>query len=164
MDLSASAARQQLKAMFRTCEFYESYADYHDVMNRTEELLSGLVQHVCGTHETTYHTQSGKEYKINWARPWGRIKMIPALEEACGEKFPPSEELHTVETGEFLKRMLAKMGVECAPPQTNSRMIDKLVGEFIEDKCINPTFITVSLSLICAAQGLICLYRKLPQL
>lgn len=26
--------------------------------------------------------------------------------------------------------------------QTNARMIDKLVGEFIESVCINPTFIT----------------------
>lgn len=54
--------------------------------------------------------------------------MIPALEEACGEKFPPSDQLHTAETGEFLKRMLAKTNVECSEPRTNARMIDKLVG------------------------------------
>ena len=68
--------------------------------------------------------------------------MIPALEEACGEKFPPGNKLHTEESNKFLKRILEKMNVECTPPQTNARMLDKLVGEFIEEKCINPTFIT----------------------
>ena len=67
--------------------------------------------------------------------------MIPALEEACGEKFPPGDQLHTVETGKFLERMLAKTKVECTPPRTNARMLDKLVGEFIEEKCVDPTFI-----------------------
>ena len=50
--------------------------------------------------------------------------------------------MHTDEFNEFLKRMLKKTGVECTPPLTNARMLDCLVGEFIEEKCINPTFIT----------------------
>jgi len=33
------------------------------------------------------------------------------------------------------------MKVDCPPPLTNARMIDKLVGEFIEETCISPTFI-----------------------
>jgi lysyl-tRNA synthetase class 2 len=57
--------------------------------------------------------------------------MIPALEDACGEKFPPGMELHTEEAGAFLKSVLKKMNVECSPPLTNARMLDKLVGEFI---------------------------------
>ena len=60
--------------------------------------------------------------------------MIPALEEACGEKFPPGIELHTEETSKFLKSVLKKMKVECSPPLTNARMLDKLVGEFIVSK------------------------------
>jgi hypothetical protein len=57
--------------------------------------------------------------------------MIPALEEACGVKFPPGPELHTAETGEFLKELLKKMKLEMTPPYTNARMLDYLVGEFI---------------------------------
>ena len=127
---------------FTTCEFYWAYADVYDVMDLTEELVSGLVKHVTGGYETKFHTQTGEEYSVNWAAPWKRIEMIPALEEATGEKFPPGTELHTKETNEFLKRVLKKVNVECTPPQTNARMLDKLVGEFIEETCINPTFIT----------------------
>lgn len=100
-------------------------------METTEDLVSGLVKHVTGSHETTFTTQHGETYQVNWAKPWKRIEMIPALEEACGEKFPPGETLHSQETNDFLKRMLKKTGVECPPPLTNARMLDKLVGEFI---------------------------------
>ncbi|KAL4922270.1 hypothetical protein BDW62DRAFT_172167 [Aspergillus aurantiobrunneus] len=127
---------------FTTCEFYWAYADFYDVMDLTEELVSGLVKHITGGYETTFHTQSGEEYHVNWKAPWRRVEMIPALEKATGEKFPPGDQLHTPETGEFLKKLLKKTGVECSPPLTNARMLDKLVGEFIEETCVNPTFIT----------------------
>jgi lysyl-tRNA synthetase class 2 len=119
-----------------------AYADVYDIMDMTEELVSGLVKHVTGGTTTKFHTQHGEEYEVNWKAPWRRVEMIPALEEATGEKFPPGEQLHTKETNDFLKSVLKKMKVDCSPPLTNARMLDKLVGEFIEETCVNPTFIT----------------------
>ena len=127
---------------FTSCEFYEAYADVYDVMERTEDLVSGLVKHVTGSCQTTFHALNGEVYNVNWEKPWKRVDMMTTLEEECGEKFPAGEELHTDETNAFLKRLLQKLNIECAPPETNARMLDKLVGEFIEEKCINPTFIT----------------------
>lgn len=127
---------------FTSCEYYEAFADVYDVMERTEELVEGMVKSVCGTLQTKFTTQTGETYEVNWARPWKRVEMMPALEAACGEPFPPGDQLHTEETNVFLRRILAKMKVECTPPLTNARMLDKLVGEFIEETCINPTFIT----------------------
>ncbi|CZT43341.1 probable lysine-tRNA ligase [Rhynchosporium secalis] len=127
---------------FTTCEFYMAYADVYDIMDMTEVLVSGLVKHITGGTTTKYHSQSGEEFEVNWAAPWKRVEMIPALEEACGEKFPPGDQLHTQETNDFFRHILKKMKVDCSPPLTNARMLDKLVGEFIEETCINPTFIT----------------------
>ncbi|KAL2888417.1 lysyl-trna synthetase [Ceratocystis lukuohia] len=126
---------------FTTIEYYQAYADFHDVMETTEELVSSLVFALKGSYETEFTNQHGQSYKINWARPWRRVDMIPALEEATGEKFPPADELHTAESLEFLKGVLKKMKLECSPPLTSARIIDKLVGEYIENTCINPTFI-----------------------
>ncbi|KIW08897.1 lysine-tRNA ligase [Verruconis gallopava] len=126
---------------FTTCEFYWAYADYEDVLKLTEDMISSLVKEVTGGYITEFTTQGGEKYTVNWEAPWRRVDMIPALEEACGEKFPPGDQLHTEETNAFLRRILAKTKVECSPPLTNARMIDKLVGEFIEETCINPTFI-----------------------
>lgn len=127
---------------FTTCEFYEAYADVYDVMNRTEELVSGMVKHVTGSHQTIFHTKDGEEYKVDWSAPWKRIDMISELERITGSKFPSGDQLHTQETNQFFKDLLKKQGIDCPPPLTNARMLDRLVGEYIEEQCINPTFIT----------------------
>lgn len=114
-----------------------AYADVHDLMEMTEELVSGLVKHIHGSYKTVFHNIKGEKIEINWEAPWRKIDMIPALEEAVGESFPPADQLHTPETGEFLKRALAKTKVECNPPLTNARMIDALVGEFLESQCVS---------------------------
>ncbi|KAH8903166.1 lysyl-tRNA synthetase [Coniochaeta sp. PMI_546] len=126
---------------FTSCEFYAAYWDVYDVMNITEELVSGIVKHLTGGYKTKFTNQHGETYDVNWEAPWKRIEMIPELERISGEKFPPYDEMHTEATGEFLKGILKKMNVECPPPLTNARMLDRLVGEFIEEQCINPTFI-----------------------
>ncbi|KAK2049886.1 lysyl-tRNA synthetase [Colletotrichum somersetense] len=126
---------------FTTCEFYQAFADVYDIMDLTEELVSGLVKHVTGGYKTKFHTQHGEVYEVNWEKPWKRFEMIPELEKATGEKFPPADQLHTAETNEFLQKVLKKMKLECSPPLTNARMIDKLVGEYIEEQCVNPSFI-----------------------
>lgn len=118
-----------------------AYADMYDLMGMAEELVSGMVKHVHGSYKTLYHTAKGEEVEINWEAPWRRIDMIPTLEECTGEKFPPSTELHTAETGEFFKKVLEKTGVECNPPLTNARMLDALVGHFLEDQCVSDIYV-----------------------
>jgi lysyl-tRNA synthetase class 2 len=126
---------------FTTLEFYWAFADVFDLMDMTEEMVSELVKSVTGSYETKFHAQNGTEFTINWKAPWPRIDMIPALEAATGAKFPPPDTFHTDEAAQFLEGLLDKLKIVCTPPRTASRMIDKLVGEFIESKCINPTFI-----------------------
>ena len=46
----------------------------HDVLQMTEEMVTEIVQNVCGSLQTVYHTQSGEEYKVSWERPWARIE------------------------------------------------------------------------------------------
>jgi lysyl-tRNA synthetase, class II len=126
---------------FTTCEFYWAYADMYDVLDLTEDMVSGLVKSVTGGYKTKLTTQSGEVYDVNWEKPWRRVEMIPTLEKELGVKFPPGEELHTDETNKFLQKILKEKNIECSPPLTNARMLDKLVGEYIEETCINPTFI-----------------------
>ena len=49
--------------------------------------------------------------------------------------------LESEETRQYLIKELAARGVECTPPHTTARMIDELVAEYLESKCMNPTFI-----------------------
>ncbi|CAI5014593.1 CRE_HP_G0086830.mRNA.1.CDS.1 [Saccharomyces cerevisiae] len=128
---------------FTTCEFYQAYADVYDLMDMTELMFSEMVKEITGSYIIKYHpdpADPAKELELNFSRPWKRINMIEELEKVFNVKFPSGDQLHTAETGEFLKKVLADNKLECPPPLTNARMLDKLVGE-LEDTCINPTFI-----------------------
>ncbi|KAK9375873.1 uncharacterized protein V1513DRAFT_441115 [Lipomyces chichibuensis] len=130
---------------FTTCEFYEAYADFYDLMETTEILFSEMVKEITGDYKIKYQPSGpdeGETLEIDFSRPWKRLDMIGTLEEKLNVKFPPGDQLQTFETGEFLKGLLDKHNIVCSPPLTNARMLDKLVGEYIEVSCINPTFIT----------------------
>ncbi|KAL8418214.1 hypothetical protein RB594_001719 [Gaeumannomyces avenae] len=126
---------------FTTIETYAAYYDMYDVMDYTEELVSGLVKELTGGYKTTYTLQTGEKLEVNWERPWKRVKIMPQLEKLTGKKFPPYDELHTDETNAFLQALLKEKNIECTPPLTNARMLDKLIGEYLEEACINPTFL-----------------------
>ncbi|KAK4516240.1 uncharacterized protein ATC70_011210 [Mucor velutinosus] len=129
---------------FTTCEFYMAYADMYDLMDMTEELISGMVMKLFGKYQIQYHPQGpeGPAMDIDFTPPFKRIDMIETLEEKLDCKFPPGDQLHTAETNKFLSDLLAKHEIDCSEPRTNARMLDKLVGEYLENTCVSPTFIT----------------------
>ncbi|XP_053668632.1 lysine--tRNA ligase [Anopheles marshallii] len=128
---------------FTTCEFYMAYADYNDIIEITQSLLSGMVKAIHGSFKIKYHPDGpeGQEYEIDFTPPFKRISMISSLEEILKVQFPAADELHTPEAARFLDALCVKHDVECKPPRTAARLLDKLVGEFLEEMCINPTFI-----------------------
>ncbi|PPQ70011.1 hypothetical protein CVT25_006091 [Psilocybe cyanescens] len=133
---------------FTICEFYMAYADMTDLMEITEAMLEGMVKALTGGKTTiTYHPDGNKDQEgsrelvLDFKRPWKRYDMITTLEEKLGVTFPPGDQLHTEETNAFLRALCVKHNVDCSEPRTNARMLDKLVGEFIEPLCVSPSFI-----------------------
>lgn len=130
---------------FSICEFYMAYADVYDLMEMTEQMFSGMVKAITGSYKIKYHPE-GKgeglpEYDLDFSPPWKRFDMIEELESKLNVKFPPGEELASPSTQKFLSDLCIKHNVDCSEPRTNARLIDKLVGEFIESQCINPSFV-----------------------
>ena len=67
--------------------------------------------------------------------------MMKGLEDILGIELPRGDALATEEAREFFDKLCKEKGVDCANPRTTSRLIDKLVGHFIEINCKNPTFL-----------------------
>jgi len=77
---------------FTMLELYQAYADYHDMMAITEELVAHVAQELLGTTTVTFE---GRE--LDFAPPWRRASMTDLVEEIAGVRVDvrmPIEELH----------------------------------------------------------------------
>lgn len=130
---------------FTSCEFYMAYADVNDLMDMTEELLSGMVEEVNGSTRITYNPkkreQSVDPADIDFARPFKRFHILQELSRVLGTELT-GENIETEEIMEVMLKACEANSITVDEPKTTSRVLDKLVGHFIEPLCINPTFIT----------------------
>ncbi len=130
---------------FTLFEFYWAYCDYEDLMKFTELMLSELVRTITGGYVIKHHPE-GKEHPenvidINFEPPFKRISILKGIEDKIGVKLPRGKELASESTREMLDKLCVEKGVECTPPRSIARLIDKLAGEYVEVDCKDPTFL-----------------------
>jgi len=114
---------------FTMLEFYEAYKDYHDMMEMTEELLTGLVRELFGREEIPFGEQT-----ISFARPYRRMKFVEACATHSG--LAPSR----FEDRKGLIEFAATVAPEKAP-STYGKALDIIFDRFVKDKIVQPTFI-----------------------
>ena len=115
---------------FTMLEFYEAYADYQDVMRRTENMLAFVAQRVKGTLQFQW-----QGHNIDLTPPWQRITMRDAILEAWDidyTAFPDAESLSTE---------MKRNKIDHDPKLPWGKLVDKLVSQFVEPNLIQPTFL-----------------------
>lgn len=119
---------------FTSCEFYQAYADYEDLMDTTEQLLGGMVEQL---ELQPWHG----DRSLDFTNPFSRIEFLPSLESATGVSFPSPSELDSQDSLKFLLSLCEKQGVEVGSVITVPRLLDKLMGKLVEPELVQPTFL-----------------------
>lgn len=114
---------------FTMLELYYAYADYRDVMELTETMVSDVVQAVAGTTRFEYDGRT-----VDLATPWRRVAWADAFREATG--------LDPKDAGEDELRAAAKAaGREDADALSRVQLLDSLFSSKVEAGILDPTFV-----------------------
>lgn len=116
---------------FTSVEIYQAFADYRDMMDLTEEVVVKTAEKVLGTTTINYEGTT-----IELASPWKRMSMIEAVKEYSGKDFTSVTDL------EEARAIAKELNVAVEPSFGIGKIINACFEEYVEDKLIQPTFIT----------------------
>ncbi|MDT7043521.1 lysine--tRNA ligase [Candidatus Nitronereus thalassa] len=116
---------------FTMLEFYQAYADYHDLMVLTEQLLGKLAQDICGTMTLEYQGQT-----IDFSPPWRRLPYFEAILEF--NQF----DRRVLESRETAADAAKTLNLDIPKDATLIGILNIIFEETVESKLTQPTFIT----------------------
>ena len=119
---------------FTTVELYQAYADFHDMMDIAEGILSGAAQEILGTYQVQW---MGEE--IDLTPGWRRLTMVDAVKEYVGVDFG------AVTDNAEAVALAKSVGVELsdAAEKTWGNALYAVFDQKVEEHLIQPTFITM---------------------
>ncbi len=119
---------------FTTVELYQAYADFHDMMDIAEGIISGAAKEIHGTYEVEWMGE-----KIDLTPGWRRLTMVDAVKEYAGIDFG------AITDNEEAVKAAEAIGVELAETadRTWGNALYACFDQRVEEKLIQPTFITM---------------------
>ena len=125
---------------FTACEFYMAGADYYKLIDMSQELFVELLTKIKGSLKIEWMNQ-----EIDFTPPFKQIDMMEELQNEIRKKLDDENfilpNLNDENAAEEYLNLHNLLNVKPEQPFTLNRLVDNLVGEFVEPKCIQPTFL-----------------------
>ncbi len=115
---------------FTSIELYKAYADYHDMMALTEDIIAGAVQLLHGKTKIAYGDR-----EIDFTAPWPRKSMADLVKEHTGVDF-----MAIADAAEAVAAA-RKLGAEIKPGSNWGQAVEAAFGACVEDKLLQPTHV-----------------------
>ncbi len=116
---------------FTLMELYQAYTDYNGMMDLTENMFRYVAEEVLGTTKFTYG-----DIELDFGKPFERITMIDAIKKYTGIDFDE------VPDTEAAKKLADEKDIHYEPYHKKGDIISMFFEEFVEEKLIQPTFVT----------------------
>ncbi|MBT9161967.1 MAG: Lysine--tRNA ligase [Dehalococcoidia bacterium] len=115
---------------FTTLESYQAYADYHDVMEMVEQMVSFIAKEVLGTMRISFG-----ELTVDLSPPWQRLTLREAIKEGSGVDFEAFPDARSLEAE------IRKTGLRVEEGMSWGKLVDYLLSHTVEPNLIQPTFL-----------------------
>jgi lysyl-tRNA synthetase class 2 len=115
---------------FTMLESYAAYADYHDVAEMAEQMVSTVARQVLGTTTIEFRGQ-----RIDLQPPWRRMTFIEALREFGGP------DLEALTDAPSLRDELRRRGLGVSDQVGYGKLADQAMAHYVEPNLIQPTFL-----------------------
>ena len=117
---------------FSLLESYEAYADYNDVMDMVEAMISTVAQEVRGSMQIP----CGEDI-IDFTPPWNRVSFKEELFRRSGVDV----DRHPDDASLVRAALERGVEIELGARESRGRVLDKLLSAFVEPHLVQPTFI-----------------------
>ena len=115
---------------FTSMESYEAFADYNDVMEMVEQMVSGIAQEVLGSTVVDFDGE-----RIDFTPPWPRLSLREQIRKNSGIDFLDHPDI------ESLKTAMADNGIDVSQQLSWPGLMDKLISSRVEDTLRQPCFL-----------------------
>lgn len=114
---------------FTLLEYYQAFADVHDMMTLTEQLVCDALLHACGSLQVEYGGRT-----LDFTPPWPRVSMLDAVSEKVGES------IHSLDEA-VLSRHVARLSLHPRAGTGAGGMLDELFSALVQPELVNPAFV-----------------------